>query len=847
MAIRVALNHKTEYRYDRPVELSAHIIRLRPAAHSRTPVHSYSLKVSPAKHFINWQQDPFGNYQARVVFPDKTDCLSIEVDLVAELVVINPFDFFLDASADHFPFGYEPQLARELVPFLELREDGPRLRRWLDAVERAPRPTIDFLVALNQRLQQDISYNVRMEAGVQSCEETLTRANGSCRDSAWLLVQVLRHLGLAARFVSGYLVQLTADQKSLDGPSGPEHDFTDLHAWAEVYVPGAGWLGLDPTSGLFAGEGHIPLACTPDPVSAAPVTGASDEAEVTFYFHNQVQRIREDPRVTRPYSEAQWAGINALGHQVDDRLQQADVRLTMGGEPTFVSIDDMDGAQWNTAALGAQKLVLAGKLLGRLQQRFAPGGALHYGQGKWYPGELLPRWALSVLWRADGVPVWTDPRWSAAADSHSNYTAADARRFTEVLCRHLGLDTATVQPGYEDVFYYLWKEGRLPDNVDVLDSKLDDPLERARLRRLFDTGLDRVTGHVLPLKWRSAPGAGGWASAVWHFRGGHLLLLPGDSAMGYRLPLDSLAWTPEQAREREPERCTFEPRPELGDVSGEVARRYSEFVPAPGNPPGFHAQAAADDEETHGGRDDNDKDGDEADARVYSALCVEPRDGRLYVFLPPLTHLEHYLDLVSSIEASAAELQMPVIMEGYEPPRDHRLLRLAVTPDPGVIEVNIHPAASWTQLHDTTLALYEEARLTRLGTEKFMLDGRHTGTGGGNHVTIGGATPADSPVLRRPDLLRSLLGYWQNHPGLSYLFSGLFLGPTGQAPRVDEARDDSLYELEIAFQQMPAGEVPAPWLVARSSASTNCIRPIRSPAGSGWSSSAPSRCRRTRT
>jgi len=806
MSIRVAINHKTEYRYDRPVHLSPHIIRLRPAAHSRTPVLAYSLKISPQQHFINWQQDPFGNYLARLVFPAKTDRLGIEVDLIAEMVVINPFDFFLDKDCEHYPFGYSAQLARELAPYREIIESGPRLKAWVATVDRSRQQTNDFLVALNQKLHRDIGYNIRMEPGVQSCEETLEKGIGSCRDTGWLLVQILRHLGLAARFVSGYLIQLTADVKSLDGPSGPEHDFTDLHAWAEVYVPGAGWLGLDPTSGLFAGEGHIPLACTPDPVSAAPVTGASEKAKVEFYFHNEVRRIHEDPRVTRPYSEAQWSAVMDLGRAVDEKLRQSDVRLTMGGEPTFVSIDDMDGAEWNTAALGAAKRERSGVLLRRLRERFAPGGLLHYGQGKWYPGEPLPRWALGCFWRSDGVSLWQRPELMADEQRDYGYRPDAAQRFLETLGKYLGTGAETVLPGYEDVYYYLWKEGTLPVNVDALDSRLDDPYERARLRRLFESGLDKIAGYALPLRWSDeAPAGGGWQTGRWSFRRGHMFLLPGDSPMGYRLPLDSLPWLPEKEREPAWERSTFEPRPPLGDVYGDVARRYSAFIRETGTPQGIREQTPADGTAAAHPRD----------GLVRQALCVEPRNGRLYVFLPPLTHLEHYLDLVTCVESAAAELDMPVLLEGYEPPLDYRLLRLAVTPDPGVIEVNIHPAPDWETLVEQTQTLYEEARLARLGTEKFMLDGRHSGTGGGNHVTIGGPTPGDSPLLRRPDVLQSLVTYWQHHPSLSYLFSGLFVGPTSQAPRVDEARDESLYELEIAFQQIPPGETPAPWLVDR--------------------------------
>ena len=385
MTIRVALTHRTNYRFDRSVKLSPHEIRLRPAAHCRTPVLSYSLKVEPSVHFLNWQQDAYGNYVARFVFPEAARALSIEVDLTAEMTVINPFDFFIEAYAERYPFEYPERLADELAPFRRVEPASPRLAAWIERARRehvpGARTSVDLLVALNRQLAADVRYIVRLEPGVYSPEETLALGHGSCRDSAWLLVHILRHLGFAARFVSGYLIQLKADVKALDGPSGAETDFTDLHAWAEAYLPGAGWVGLDATSGLLAGEGHIPLACTAMPASAAPVFGYTDPCEVEFEFSMKVVRIHEDPRVTRPHTEAQWHAIDQLGEQVEAELSAGDVRLTMGGEPTFVSVDDMDGEEWNIAALGENKRALAAALLRRLHGRFAVGGLLHTGQG----------------------------------------------------------------------------------------------------------------------------------------------------------------------------------------------------------------------------------------------------------------------------------------------------------------------------------------------------------------------------------------------------------------------------------------------------------------------------------
>jgi len=801
VTIRVAINHKTEYRYDRPVSLSPHVFRLRPAVHCRTPVESYSLNISPNDHFINWQQDPFGNFLARVVFPDKVTKLCIEVDLVADMTVINPFDFFVEEYAEKFPFKYDTQLKKELVPYMELVESGPLLRDWVGQVDRRERPIIDFLVDLNQALQRQITYQIRMEPGVQTCEQTLEKASGSCRDSGWLLVQILRQLGLAARFVSGYLVQLTPDQKSLDGPSGPEQDFTDLHAWCEVYVPGAGWLGLDPTSGLFAGEGHIPLACTPAPISAAPVTGYSDECNTEFYYHNTVQRVHEDPRVTNPYSDLQWTQIQNLGHAIDQELKSGDVRMTMGGEPTFVSIDDMESAQWNTAALGKHKWQRAKDLFIRLTRQFAPGGLHHYGQGKWYPGEPLPRWALNCFWRKDGTPIWRDPELIARDNGDQTVGVDDIRRFAEHLTQALNVPQKFLVPGYEDPVYYCWKEGQLPDNFDPAQHELKQYDERRRLLEVLNAGLDQPMGFALPLQWNDRKNQ--WKSGSWTFRRKRMYLIPGNSPMGLRLPLDSLPWQKQQDMQHE--QSLFQPLPPLGDYFGEVARRFS--VVEESNT--IHQTQNQDTYPANAEQHETDS------VVIHTALCIEARNNNLCLFLPPLNNLEHYLDLIASIESVAQTLNMQVRIEGYPPPKDYRINQFSVTPDPGVIEVNIHPALSWQELVDNTKLLYEHARQARLGTEKFMLDGRHSGTGGGNHVTIGGPTPGDSPMLRRPDLIQSLVTYWQHHPGLSYLFSGMFIGPTSQAPRVDEAKHESLYELEIAFQQIPRGEVPEPWLVDR--------------------------------
>ncbi|MES2088526.1 MAG: transglutaminase family protein [Pseudomonadota bacterium] len=868
MSIHVALSHVTHYTYDRLVNLSPQVVRLRPAPHCRTRILSYSLKVEPVVHFVNWMQDPFSNHLARLVFPEQTRQFKITVDLVAEMAVYNPFDFFLEPEAETYPFAYETGLKHDLAPYLVTDPLTPAFEKFIASIDLKEVRTIDFLVGLNQRLQNDISYTIRMEPGVQTPEETLTLKSGSCRDTGWLLVQALRHLGLAARFVSGYLIQLKADVAALDGPSGTEVDFTDLHAWCEVFLPGAGWIGLDPTSGLMAGEGHIPVACTPEPTTAAPVSGAVDECEVSFSHEMNVTRIYESPRVTKPYTDAQWQAIDALGAQVDLQLQRSDVRLTMGGEPTFVSVEDREGAEWNTDALGPTKRGLATTLVHKLRERYGQGGFLHFGQGKWYPGEQLPRWALSIFWRTDGQPCWHDPSLFADEGRGTHYTSEDAKRFMDTLGTKLGVGTQHILPGYEDTWYYLWRERRLPVNVDPFDARLDDEMERARLRRVFDQGLDHAVGYVLPLKREHAVGLSGprWITGPWFFRDERMYLTPGDSSMGYRLPLDSLPWASADQLPYLHQHDPFAPKPALAAaaqlraqyashrqggglaeggtvaVQGQAveglggAAANGEWGALPAN--GLNAEAAAAGPTTASAEDLSRSPHrfESAHWITRTALCVEVRNpdrasgpkveaagqggGVMYVFMPPLAALDDYLDLLAAVEATACELGMKIVLEGYPPPRDARLKMLQVTPDPGVIEVNIHPASSWAQLVDHTEFLYQAAHETRLSTEKFMVDGRHTGTGGGNHFVMGGATPTDSPFLRRPDLIPSLLTFWHNHPALSYLFSGMFIGPTSQAPRLDEARTDQVYEVEIGLREIERqiemhGTCP-PWMIDRT-------------------------------
>ncbi|MBP0005485.1 MAG: transglutaminase family protein [Cyanobacteria bacterium SBC] len=455
---------------------------------------------------------------------------------------------------------------------------------------------------------------------------------------------------------------------------------------------------------------------------------------------NRVSILRLKTRSSFPpfadsRTSSRWQKIDRVGHTVEAQLQHFGVGLTIGGEPTFVSLTDFESPQWRTAALGDDKRRLAGQLLQRLAQRFGkPGGLPHYGLGKCYPGENAPRWALGYYWRQDGVPIWNDRCWLSEDGKSDGYDRDVARQFVDRLSQTLGVPRSCIRPAYE-------------------------------------AESSKISGYLLPLLPTVEENRISWHSCQWTLPEEKLTLLSGDLALGLRLPLRDL--------------------PPLSHLLDEAILPLGERIQPAETP----VESPAD--------------------TIRIALCVEVRSGTLYVFMPPLTGAASFLNLVEAVETTAAETGLNVALEGYPPPGNAGIDGFCITPDPGVVEVNIHPAKSWDELVDRTTVLYEEARNCGLGTEKFDRDGRRVSTGGGAHITLGGQTTQRSPLLRRPDLLRSLLSYWQNHPSLSYLFSGKFVGPTSQSPRLDEARHESLYELEIAFAQLERDRDISPWSIDR--------------------------------
>lgn len=758
MGIQVALHHMTRYQYERPVSLGPQTIQLRPAPYGRTPILSYTLAVTPAEHILHWQFDPLNNHLARIIFPSKTDELAVAVDLVADLTPYNPFAFYVEPGFDTFPFVYPADVAKNLEPYRTVEPAGPLTKKFLAGVSRQAQPTVELVVGLNTKVRNEVGYVTRFEHGVQSGEDTLRKRTGSCRDSAWLLVQIFRHLGIAARFVSGYLIQLAAEEGSADGPA---KDSADLHAWTEVFLPGAGWIGLDPTSGLLTAEGHIPLVCTPDVGQAAPIGGTVEPADVEFSFEMSVQRLNDAPSLTQPFSSDEWSAVRRVAHKLDREIVEQDIRLTMGGEPTFVGIDEPESPQWNVEALGSIKRTRGLELIRRLHERTAHGGLLHFGQGKWYPGEALPRWAFQCISRVDGVAVWENARLIALEDQQFGYDLTDSLRFVTALSRRLQVSVENILPAFD------------PDG---------EPLN------------PEPVGYILPLRRRQPDGMLAWSSQLWFPRPERFVLSFGDSPVGYRIPVELMPFVA-------PDELAYE-----YEENGSPTKRVKIPASPARRPDLFGVEPAADPLPPLSGT------AEAATVLIRPSLCVQVRDGKLCVFLPFVPVLADYLDLIAAVEDTCEYLRVSIWVEGYTTPHDLRLRIFGLTPDPGVLEVNLPPTSNWDELEAQNEVLFEEALSHRLIAGKFAYDGSHLATGGGSHIVLGAATVPDSPMLRRPDLLRSMIAFWQNHPSLSYLFSGMYVGPTSQYPRVDEARVDALYELEVAFSQL-TGETCPPFIL----------------------------------
>lgn len=781
--MRLLIQHRSHYHYPRPAHLGSHTLRLRPTAHAKARIETYRLLID-CEHTLRWQQDPYGNHVAKVHFPAETPTSSLDVlvELTVDVRPVNPFDFLLDDIAEETPFAYPASLKHELTPFLHLDDPaffrGPRYRELSESLPRTG-TTIDLITELNAAVARTVRYVIREQTGVYTPEECLVAGQASCRDSAVLLTALMRERGLAARFVSGYLVQLTDEGMLPDQPKGVTRDVVDLHAWCEVYLPGAGWVGLDATSGLLAGEGHIPLCGASVPALAAPLEGTSDTPADEVSFSMLVGRLGHEARPTTPYPDEIWSLLQAAGDRADAALEGAGVRLTMGGEPTFNARDDAELPEWSSEALGPSKLAYGRRLAAALRERITPGAVILHRPGKWYPGESLPRWALEIVGRRDQTPLWP-PRAKLGRPASPD----DAERFGRALMEALELDDAScLMAAYEDAFHLIKDESQLPVDVDPRAATLEDSEERRRVARILSRGISEPAGWVLPL----APLANErWGSERWEFRRGALYLLPGDSPVGLRLPLASLTSVAPPPRYEEPRGYPPDPRTEPDDDNQQHQL------------PVASAQATS-------------------RFGIRTAVCVEVRDGELFAFLPPLPSFARFCAIVAALDRARDATGLEVQLEGYGPPQAFEAFKFAVTPDPGVLEVNVPPTASMRAYDDLIQQVFDAALNSGLHSEKYLIDGRMAGSGGGNHITFGGPSTLESPFLKRPDLLASLLTFFQHHPSLSYMFAGLFVGPTSQAPRVDEARHETLYELEIAMARAFAKGVdppegPPPWL-----------------------------------
>jgi uncharacterized protein (DUF2126 family) len=768
---QLVLRYGLEQAFDRPVRLSTHWLRLRPAPGAPARLQAYSLRVRGAPHFINWVRDPFGNHLARLDLPEATTALEIEAEYRLELPDYNPFDFLLDPGVAEYPFDYPEALAEELRPYLQLGAPGPRTQAWLRTAERTPGPTLARLSAWAGALSRAFDDAGPGEPSAVCAETVIARGEATAWERAWLATLALRARGLATRFVCGLRLHCPPA-----GQAG-QHD-ASLIAWVQVYLPGGGWIGLDPQSGLFTDATHLPLAAATDPLRALPWIGyreaCGERARTRILL--EPGEPTSPPREARYVSEALWARASATCESVARAARDADLEMVIA--PSLSLRADEEGPEWHTQALGGRKQALAAALIDQLCARLGLAPVVQAGQGDWFAGEPAPRWRMTAWWRADGRPVWSRGSPLTGSEREEPDTAEDAEGFSRALAEALGLPAQAVQPAWEDPMQDLWAE-RHALQYRPGSAELATPEGRAALLDQLCARRAAPAGYVLPLAAGDAPGR--WSTGPWSLRRDALYLLPGEAPLGFRLPLDALA------------ESALAPEPPPADP----------FAPPESLPQGPHGPVAA------GGE------GQILDHGPRSALCVELRQGRLRVFIPPLRRTEELLHLLAAVEAVALARGLHVALEGYAPPPDARVRRLEIEPDVGCLRLALPGLQDAPAQHELLATVYRVAGELGLEASRLAPDGSLLPCAVGDRIDLAGPDAARSPFLRSPALLGALLRYWQAHPALSFLFAAPPVGQAASAPRVEEGRDDALYELELALARLPADARERPWLADR--------------------------------
>ncbi|GAA4454949.1 transglutaminase family protein [Novipirellula rosea] len=806
MSMRVALSHHLSFVFHRQLNPTTLWLRLRPAPHTAAEIEAYSMKVHAEPVWLTWARDPFENHLGRLDLPEPFSRVGFDVEFIADLVPFNPFSFFVEPFANDYPFEYPEQLRKELIPYLHQEPCGDAFTGWLAGLDRTPRYLVEYLTLLNNEVHDRLKVYPSSGVKPNPLDTVIENGGGSPQDLAWVLTQSLRSLGLAARFTSGYLITLATDS---DGNVSDDDsaDVARIHAWSEVFIPGAGWIGLDPSLGIFTAEHHVPLASAPDRFRTLPLVGIKEQWVESSRDEVKLRRLK--PRApSKLLSETHWRDIVATGRFVDETLSKQQLALCSSAEVNFIY--DSSAPSSESAATTATSTPIdrevAEQLLERLKAKWAAGGAVHIGQGEHYRGESSARWRMTCCYRTDGHPLWCNEERSASCrHGAQDVTVKDAHQFACTLANGLAVNADFVIAAHEDRLYQLWSDSSqlnmLPDS-----DELKDPLRRQRLAERLSAPQSAPTGYVLPLRWD--PIRNRWSSGKWEFRRAGLFLLPGDFAMGFRLPLGSLSKLATEPDDIATEPSQFEEKALLPQIYGEASARQTVISPLQDAPEVV----------------DSGKNG----RAPRTALCVEARDNAIHVFLPPIHFVEHYVELIAVIQATAQQLQLPVVLEGYDPPQDQRLKRFVIEPDRNRVRLVLPAASSWQQQCELYETAYAEAKAVGLVPESGLsednddvvhlaeLDEEKVQRASSNTaLTLGGPTPSSSPFLNHPQLLRSLISYWQNHPCLSYLFSGTQIGPSGNAPRPDEGRDDALYELGIALERFPVTDSPHLWLPDR--------------------------------